>query len=159
MEDRTLTERVQRVERILAFAGIGGEEFSGCDQAVTGADAVHMLGMDKSFFAASSAENTQRFRNESLSARIKTEQPPQHTAFEEIIHRIHTATDRILRQACALEDIGSRILGSLPEDATGKDGGEARGPDGTLDQTHEALNGLDYACARLEAAALRLERI
>lgn len=153
--DKTLTERVHRLEKIFVNAGIVEPEFSGCD----GQEQQNIRNRDFGGGAFSLHAEAQRFRNESLSARIDQEPPSEQTAFEQIIYRIHSATDRILQQACVLEAIGSRILGSLPQEALGSGGADARGPDGTLDQTHVALNGLDYACARLEAAALRLERI
>ena len=80
------------------------------------------------------------------------------TAFEEVINRIQASTDRVFRQVGKLEDIGNRILGTLPEGAmAGAD--NRREPGGTLEHVFIVLDYLDNGLTRLEAAALRLERI
>lgn len=85
--------------------------------------------------------------------------PTSPTAFEEVINRIQNCTDRVCRTAGKLEDIGNRIMGQLPEEAMRGATACDVNPDGTLDHTFLALNWLDSSLARLEGAALRLERV
>lgn len=152
MEDRTLTERVQRLEGMM---GIACEENSARDQVATGV----------------TGEDIQRRYNARVSRRIDRDHAKvgachrehaspstQQTALEEVISRIQSSTNRILERACVLEAIGNRIMGSFPEEKTETADG-SRGSEGTLDHTHLALDGLDYACSRLDAAALRLGRV
>lgn len=82
----------------------------------------------------------------------------QTTAREEIISRINEATSRICQQTIKLDEIGTRIMGPLPENDDGTAGLE-RNADGMLDRTFQHLTWLDKAIGRLEAATLRLERI
>lgn len=84
--------------------------------------------------------------------------PSTLTAFEDITERIRSSAERIHDQAHKLEVIGTRILGPLPNDDTGKNAAVAN-PECTLDHTYLALNVLDSALGRLHSAALRLERL
>lgn len=79
------------------------------------------------------------------------------TAFEEIIHKIQSSTEKVSASAGRLEDIGTRIMGALPQEGSGA--GHEQKPDGTLDHALLALDWLDGSIARLQAAVLRLERL
>lgn len=80
-------------------------------------------------------------------------------AFDEIIVRIKTSTERVFHSASKLETIGTRIMGQLFEcEDEAKDAVRTE-PDGTLDHALLALNRLDGSLARLETAALRMEML
>jgi hypothetical protein len=144
-DERTLTERVASVEKTLASLGLA--DFP--------QDEGDMLGVvGRRDYGDAQAEINRRW-----SSRINDEKTEPCTSFEEIINRIQSATDRIHQRAGELENIGNRVMGMLPEQDAGKGGCEAREPNGTLEHAFMALNGLDNAIARLEAAALRLERV
>jgi hypothetical protein len=138
-DERTLTERLERVENILSLSGFGGDEYSACDRAVTGQ---RHVSEDKLERHIERAGNTAA---------------PGPTSFEEIVNRIQTSTDRICMIASKLEEIGNRVFGPVPEEAAGL--GAERKPDGMLDHTFISLNYLDMALCRLHTAAARLERI
>jgi hypothetical protein len=138
-DERTLTERVECIEKFLHNDLGLGDENSMCDRAVTG----------------------QRHVNEDKLERHieRATKSPEQTAFEEIINRIQSGTDRVCMIASKLEEIGNRVLGPIPENAEGAGGVAKISPDGTLDHTFIALNWLDQTLCRLHAAAARLERI
>jgi hypothetical protein len=134
-EDRTLTERVAKLEAIVLDRGEPMQ--------------------DEGDVRVVSREEAQKAWN--LRGSIAAERVHEPTALEEIINRIQAATGRVHNSAGKLEEIGERIMGSLPQ-GEGCGGDESK-IDGTLDHTFRTLNGLDVALSRLEAAALRLERI
>lgn len=167
MDDRTLTERVGRLEQ---FLGLGGEDVmrDEGDKTTQRRREDHLsdgavLGVAGRGTNAQSSISRKPppgktcfdvFYDKSLGD-DKTE---RNTSFEEIIQRVQMSTDRILHGEGKLKKIGDRILGVLPEGAE-RDGEEARGPNGTLEHAITALNILDGAIQRLEIAAARLEHV
>lgn len=140
MDERTLIERIERVEQILSLSGFGGKEFLGT--ADVGEDC-----------------SAQQVFNRERSKRIDrpTDQTQKCTGLEEIINRIQGSTERVYIITRKLKEVGDRVLGADPEDAGG--GEAASKPDGTLDHTFFVLNMLDHALCRLHEASARLERI
>lgn len=134
---KSLSERVERMENILAHAGIGMEEFVGD-------------------LRQKPQETFDRIMSDRATDKAPAVAP---TAFEEIIGRIHCSTERVCGSAHRLEIIGNRIMGTLPE--AGEDAGYDMGrePDGTLDAVFRALTTLDGSLARLSTATTRLEGI
>ena len=149
---RTLTERVQRLEDVIeqgssAAAGLGPKIRSTVDKWVR--DQMQETGLDEAW--AKDAIRRQ-MHGEDLTT------SPVQSAFHDVIDRIKGSTERVLRSAFKLEDIGNRIMGALPENGERASAVEIN-PDGTLDHAFLALNRLDESLARIEAAALRLERV
>lgn len=140
-DERTLTERLERVENILSLSGFGGDECT--------AEKLEAAGQQRIPFNHDKVERHMERATKS----------PEQTAFEEIINRIQNGTDRVCMIASKLEEIGNRVLGPIPENAEGAGGVAKISPDGTLDHTFIALNWLDQTLCRLHAAAARLERI
>ncbi len=99
-------------------------------------------------------------RNTADTRRTSEKADEPASAFESIITRIFEAAERVCRSASNLEEVGNRVMGALPEQAgDGSKGNVESPPDGTLDHAYRALNRLDASLARLEAAALRIDRI
>jgi hypothetical protein len=140
MDERTLTERIERVEQLLSLSGFGGEEFTGT------------AGEDK-------YRATQDVVNRRLSERIErpTDQTQKCTSLEEIVNRIQGSTERVYIMTRKLREIGDRVLGAEAEETGG--GAELSKPDGTLEHVFFVLNILDQALARLHEQSARVERI
>jgi len=134
-QDMSLSGRVARMEKLLA--GLGIEEFSGCDRTVTGQRRVDT---DEACLATS----------------VKV------SALEELTNRVLAAIDRIHRNKYRLDEIGNRVLGVLPQGAAAGNGEnieKVREPDGTLEAAFRALEWLDMAISDLQSKAVRLEGI
>lgn len=144
MDERTLTERVQRIEQMLSLGG--GAENPGKQSAVTQQRHVNEILSDR-------ATDKLEMHRERATA------TPRATAFEEIMNRIHSGTERVHMIATGIEEIGNRVFGSVPQQADDTDAQNQRKPDGMLEHTFDVLNRLDYALSRLHSAAARIERI
>ena len=79
------------------------------------------------------------------------------TAFDGIMERIFNSANRVVSSAIRIEEIGARIMGTLPEKDECSNEAIHSEPDGTLDHTYRALNRLDSSLARLETAVVRVE--
>lgn len=168
MEQRTLTERLERIEKLFEEAGIIGYPEEGTGEAARKyrdeqIRYEQMSSKDQASTEAMAQQKDIRFqrnfeRRHTNEGRAAT--APIKTAFDEIADRIATSTDRISMIAGKLEEIAIRILGPLPEEANAPGaGGVSMNPEGTLDTVHIALNWLDQSLCRLHQAAVRLEHL
>lgn len=169
MEQRTLTERLERVEKILSYSGFGGEDWAPKEAARQYRDEqiryeqMSIKDQDRAEELAQQKDirfqwDWERRYYEGNARTNTTATVPTPTAFEGIADRIQTGTDRICMIAGKLEQIAIRILGPLPENPGEEAGaGVNMNPEGTLDTTHLALNWLDQGLCRLHNAAVRLE--
>lgn len=101
-------------------------------------------------------------RDESVMGRVSQAKEDERTemvsTFEEIIHRVHKAAERVNERAEKLEEIGNRVFGQLPETA-GDEEKRALSSGGMSGAAFLALDTLDMVLGRLDAAARRLERV
>ena len=140
-EQSTLTERVARLEAVVL------------DRDATIFPAI----VDQITHQQNQQERKRKIRDK-LDREETSEETLPTTGLEEIFGRIQGCTDRVFRTAGKLEQIGCRVMGPVPERDDRTDTLRVD-PDGTLDHALLALNWLDGSLARLDAAALRLERI
>lgn len=82
---------------------------------------------------------------------------PDVSGIEAIIDRIQTGSTRVCQSAARLEEIGTRIMGAIPEDRA--DAATTPAPDGTLNLTFMALDWFDNSLDRLERAVQRIENV
>lgn len=142
----TLTERIGRLEQL---AGIGAGGMPGNEKVRF--DVLH------NFPPLGEIQKKYNHR-QSQSCGDEDERTEMVSTFEEIIHRVHKAAERVNERAEKLEEIGNRVFGHLPEGASGAEKSSISSG-GMSGATFTALDVLDSALGRLDAAARRLERV
>jgi hypothetical protein len=79
------------------------------------------------------------------------------SALQEIIGQVQTAAARVYQSTERLQEIGDRVMGTLPRSSCDEDA--QRSPDGTLEWTFMCLNNLCAQIDNLDSAITRIERI
>jgi hypothetical protein len=156
MIERTLSERVERIEKSLcldAFASATGsaQQYAGCDRVV-------WAGENSGVISTEAAEK-QRHYERSEAAQGGANQARDRTSLEEILKQLTCLSEFGEMVVGRLEDMGDRVYGSMPQEASGAKASASAPPEALVDRLFLACNRLSVLMSRFESAQTRVCRI
>lgn len=150
MNERTLSERVARIEKSLcmgAFASATGsaQQYAGCDRVV--------WAEENSGVISTEAAEKQRNYERATKAEVR-----DRTSLEEILQQLTNLSEFGEMTVERLEDMADRVYGPMPQEASGTAGG-VNPPIPLVDRLFLACNRLSVLMSRFETAQTRVCRI